>query len=54
VIRVNRAEKLWAIDRSGCVQCASCVEVCPKKCLLMKSEAPASRFKKGEEVFQNA
>ena len=36
-ITVMRDAKSWTISRMGCVQCNSCVEVCPKGCL--KSEA---------------
>ena len=35
-ITVDRAAKLWEIERFGCIQCGCCVETCPKKCLSMK------------------
>lgn len=34
-IRVEKEAKKWEIDRLKCIVCASCVEVCPKKCLVM-------------------
>jgi len=34
-IQVNRNEKSWCLDPLRCVTCNFCVEVCPKKCLLM-------------------
>ena len=33
VITVDRNEKLWAIDRFGCVQCGNCVNACRKGAL---------------------
>lgn len=36
-IKVDRAGKTWAIDRLRCIQCNFCVEVCPKKCLIMEN-----------------
>lgn len=35
-ITVDRNAKTWTIERMGCVQCANCVEGCPKKCLSME------------------
>lgn len=32
-ITVDRVNKTWSIDRMGCVQCANCVNGCPKHCL---------------------
>lgn len=34
-IAVDRTNKTWSIERMGCVQCSSCVNACPKKCLSM-------------------
>jgi len=34
-ITVTKADKEWSIQRLRCIQCNSCVEVCPKKCLVM-------------------
>ena len=36
-ITVDRAAKVWEIERLRCVACSSCSEACPKKCLVMKS-----------------
>lgn len=43
-IKVDRTNKSWSIERMGCVQCADCVSICPKKCLSMipKYTAPSS------------
>lgn len=32
-INVNRAEKLWELNREACVKCGLCAESCPKKCI---------------------
>jgi len=32
-ITVDRNARTWSIERMGCVQCANCVEGCPKNCL---------------------
>jgi ech hydrogenase subunit F len=34
-IAVVKNDKSWTINRLRCIQCNSCVEVCPKKCLTM-------------------
>ena len=38
VIRVDRADKSWQIERFGCIQCGECVSVCPKHCLYMENK----------------
>ena len=50
-ITVDRKEKSWAILRARCVQCNSCVEACPKKCLDMKPEYSAVMTKKEMETY---
>ena len=37
-ITVDRNARTWTIDRMGCVQCANCVEGCPKHCLHTENE----------------
>ncbi len=37
-ITVDRAAKLWRIDRFACVICGACVRACPKKCLSMANQ----------------
>ena len=32
-LKVDREAKTWTIERMGCIQCSSCVEICPKKIL---------------------
>lgn len=34
-ITVDRTAKTWTIRRMSCIQCRSCVDSCPKKCLSM-------------------
>ena len=50
-IVVNKAEKLWSIDRMKCIQCSACVDACPKKCLTMENGySPAAPTKEIEVV----
>ncbi|MDA8124089.1 MAG: 4Fe-4S binding protein [Deltaproteobacteria bacterium] len=48
-ITVDRAEKLWEIQRLRCISCSSCTEACPKKCLAMKSGYSAAVCIPGEK-----
>lgn len=34
-IEVNKANRVWSINRFRCVQCGSCVRECPKQSLTM-------------------
>ena len=36
-ISVNRDDKNWEIEHLKCVQCRSCVDTCPRKCLNMEN-----------------
>jgi ech hydrogenase subunit F len=36
-IWVSKEKKEWQIDSLKCCTCRRCVEVCPKKCLLMRN-----------------
>lgn len=50
-ITVDKAQKLWSIDRMKCIQCGACVDACPKKCLTMESTyAPAAPTKEIETI----
>ncbi len=51
-ITVDRNERTWKIDRMGCVQCANCVEGCPKKCLHMENVYTEPDVTKVEDVFK--
>jgi formate hydrogenlyase subunit 6/NADH:ubiquinone oxidoreductase subunit I len=51
-IVVNRAEKVWTIDRLKCIQCAACVDACPKDCLTMGNQYAAAMTQKSIEVFR--
>jgi ech hydrogenase subunit F len=45
-IVVNRAERVWAIDRMRCIWCGACVDACPKDCLsLLPTYTPPSTSK---------
>lgn len=49
-ITVDRKTKTWTIERMGCVQCANCVEGCPKKCL---SIVPGYTAPAGEKIVES-
>lgn len=51
-IKVDRAAGTWAIQRFGCVQCSSCVDCCPKKCLSMGQAYTAPNGTKGVDSYQ--
>lgn len=53
-LSVEKAQKIWSIDRLRCITCGYCTEVCPKKCLKMENfySEPVSERKK--EVYQSA
>ena len=46
---VNRARKLWAIDRLRCITCGYCVEVCPKAALAVEPAHTAAAVTKDWE-----
>ena len=48
-IRVDRQEGIWSINRFDCVQCESCVNACPKKCLKMAAGYTQPETEKAEE-----
>lgn len=35
---VNKSDETWTIDRFSCIQCLSCVRICPRKCLSMEPD----------------
>ncbi|MFA5928760.1 MAG: 4Fe-4S dicluster domain-containing protein [Candidatus Margulisiibacteriota bacterium] len=53
-ITVYRDNKAWEIDRLKCISCNCCVEVCPKKCLLMDTQYSPSMLTKTRESFFGA
>lgn len=53
-IQVVRNDATWSIERMSCIQCNCCVEVCPKKCLLMDNHYTAPSQTKEKEVFTGA
>lgn len=53
-IEVEKANALWRIDRLKCIQCGYCVDVCPKKCLIMNNQYTAPCFENAKDEFKNA
>ncbi len=53
-IRVERAGKLWQIERMNCIQCGACVDNCPKKCLGMKNDYTAPDMAKKTDAYSGA
>ena len=49
-IEVDRAQRVWAIDRFACVQCGECALGCPKECLGMDGLRPQAAAAKGRDV----
>ena len=39
-LTVVRAAKTWQVDQLRCLACMRCVEVCPKKCIEVRSDRP--------------
>ena len=50
-LRVEKGERLWAIDRFACVQCGACTRACPKKCLSMEPTYQKPQTAKTEYVL---
>ncbi len=50
-ITVDRKTKTWSIERMGCVQCQSCVNACPKKCLSMEKGYTAPSTEKTVDCY---
>lgn len=50
-ITVIRAEKKWSIQRMSCIQCRSCVDNCPKKCLSMGQTYTTPASQKRVDTF---
>jgi ech hydrogenase subunit F len=51
-IKVDRAGKVFEINRFQCVVCNECVEVCPKKCLHMSPQLTAAAAAPVWEVYK--
>lgn len=49
-ITVLKEERRWEIERMRCVQCAHCVGVCPKKCLIMKNDYITPEYEMRSDV----
>jgi formate hydrogenlyase subunit 6/NADH:ubiquinone oxidoreductase subunit I len=53
-IEVDRAAKRWTIDRLRCITCSSCVEACPKGCLVLLTAHGKPTVTKDREVIERA
>jgi ech hydrogenase subunit F len=51
-IVVDRGARTWSINRFDCIQCRSCVDNCPKKCLTMANEQTPVSFEKYVDTIQ--
>ncbi len=51
---VNRAKKVWSIDRLRCIACGNCIEACPKKCLRLEPNHMAPAVTKDREFYGTA
>lgn len=51
-ITVDRKGQTWSIDRFGCIQCRSCVDHCPKKCLSMETNYTQPGPEKVTDTYQ--
>ncbi|NTU90175.1 MAG: 4Fe-4S binding protein [Actinobacteria bacterium] len=36
-IKVDKAAETWTIDPFACIQCSTCVRICPKQCIDLKN-----------------
>jgi formate hydrogenlyase subunit 6/NADH:ubiquinone oxidoreductase subunit I len=50
-ITVTKEPKTWAVNRMGCISCNACVEVCPKKCLVLNVKYAACGEKPRQDIF---
>ena len=50
-LKVNRARKMWGIDRLRCITCGFCVEACPKKSLELAAAHAPPTVTKDREFF---
>ena len=50
-IAVDRAGRIWGIDRLRCIQCGECVTACMKKSLTMRNTYSAPVAAKGKQQF---
>ena len=50
-IEVDKAGRMWSINRFRCVQCGSCVRECPKHCLHMDPSYPAPATTKSIDEY---
>ncbi len=47
-------DSTWSIERFQCIQCNCCVEVCPKKCLIMDNTLTEASYTLTKDVQKYA
>ncbi|AHF10083.1 MULTISPECIES: 4Fe-4S binding protein [Dehalobacter] len=50
-IAVGKSDKKWEIDRTRCIVCNFCVQVCPKNCLNTQRSYTAPMRDKSSKLF---
>lgn len=50
-ITVSKPDGTWTIDNFSCIQCLSCVRICPRKCLTMEPDYTKAALKKSSVVL---
>ncbi len=50
-ITVDRTARTWQINHLQCIQCSSCVEACPKKCLTQRQMSADVVAQKSEAII---
>jgi len=51
-ITVDRTARTWQINHLQCIQCSSCVEACPKKCLTQQGASANVVAQKNDAVVR--
>jgi formate hydrogenlyase subunit 6/NADH:ubiquinone oxidoreductase subunit I len=51
-IKVNRAERVWELNRLRCIVCGACVDVCAKKSLSLVPQHSVGVVSKESEIYR--